>query len=488
MKQWFRSPWLWAGLFVAVIIFGVTLTFRQHELSAMQTSLDKLATISLAERWSNPEMLKIRELGDRAIPPLRRVLREKDKPTTRFLLWLKSKWPGVVKFYPYIPDANKLSERRWTACQVLQTLGPAGKAATPELIKIIASKDPGDVNGGSMALWAVGIDADVCEQLDEVLEKGTSGFGRSQVIMALGNVKPPSERTLKALTRALTDTSPYVPNYAAETLGRLGICNPAVISGLKNLVSTSSNDLTTITASATLWELERDSSSITGRVFQVLEKQLLMPLAPPIGGGSGGQGVDATEQMFMKSAGLFSEMKFDDGERARTLGLLETFCQKSGRIFIRMLLLPAMMKLGYPGAKCVEVCKTGLEQEEDYYRLQAARLLTLVSEKYSVEPINLDELIRDKDVGVRVYVAKIHWLKNRQADLVVPVLAEALDRKKHQSYYYDPEILPAALNALGAIGADARAAETEVSALTRDPNPNIAKLATEALGKIRTQQ
>jgi HEAT repeat protein len=483
MRRWFQSRRLWLVLLIVLIPVGGLVLLQQSTVNPLHPALDKLSAVSISERWSHPEMVKIRQMGKEAVPSLRRVLREKDRPSTQFLLWVKSKWPGVTRFYPYIPDPKKLTERRWAACQVLQTLGPAGRAAAPELIRVMASKDPGDANGGSMALWAVGIDADICERLDEVLEKGTAGFGRSGIIMTLVNVKPPSNRTLKALTRALADTSPYVPNYAADALGQLGVATPAVIGGLKALISTATNDLTTITASVALWQLEKDSRSVTSCVVQVLEKQLRMPVAPPIGGGSGGQGVDATEQIFMKGAALFSEMELGENEKAKMLGLLENFCDKSDRIFIRMLLLPSMMKLGFPREKCIEVCNTGLQREEDYYRLQAARLLAVVAEKYPVDEINLNELFHDKDVGIRVYAAKMHWQKNKQPDLVVPVLTEALDRKKHQSYYY-AEILPAALNALGDIGTRAQAAENAVRLLTQDPDPNIAKLATETLRKI----
>jgi hypothetical protein len=62
-------------------------------------------------------------------------------------------------------------------------------------------------------------------------------------------------------------------------------------------------------------------------------------------------------------------------------------------------------------------------------------------------------------------------------------LADALDRKKYQSYYY-PEILRAALDELGEIGSEARAARTDVAALTNDPDPKVAQLATDTLNKL----
>jgi hypothetical protein len=66
---------------------------------------------------------------------------------------------------------------------------------------------------------------------------------------------------------------------------------------------------------------------------------------------------------------------------------------------------------------------------------------------------------------------------------VVPVLVDALDRKKHQSYYY-PQILNAALSELGEIGSEARAARSNVATLTNDPNPQVAKLASDTLNKL----
>lgn len=480
----FRRWWLWLLLGLFLLLLGEIIFVQRSESNVMHPALDKLAALKLSERWSHPEMIKIRALGTKAVPPLRAVLREKDQPTTRFLLWLKVKWPGVTKIYRRIPDVNKLTERRWTACQVLQTLGPAGKAAVPELINVLASSDPRDVNAGSMALRAVGIDADVCESLDAVLESGTSGFGRSQIVMALGSVKPPSDRTLKTLTRALTDTDPYVPYHAADTLGHLGVPSPTVISGLKSLISTSTDDLTTLTASAALWQLEKDSRSVTGRVFQILEKELRLPLPPSMVGGNQGQQVDATEQLFMRSADLFSQMNLDEPMKARALALLESFCKKSDRIFIRMLLLPSMVELGLSRNQCIEVFRTGLRQEEGYYRIQAARLLMSVGSKHSLDGVDLDALLQDKDVGVRVYSAIAHWQVNKHPAVVVPVLAEALDRNKHQSYYYS-EVLPAALKALGEVGAEAHGAAEAVIALTHDPNPTIANLATNVLAKIQ---
>ena len=471
-------------VFLLALLLGFGwFVLHRETVNEMYPALDKLASMPLANRWSSPEMMKIRQLGTAVVPPLRRVLREKDTRTTYLLLWVKTNWPWVARHYSHLPDPNKMTERRWTACQVLQTLGPAARPAVPELIEVMESKDPGDVNAGSMALWTVGIDADACERLAESLEQGKADFGRVSIVSALGSVRPPSTRTLNALTKALSDPSPYVQQRAAEALGSLGVATPAVIDGLKNLERASTNDLATITCCVALWQLQKDSATASSEVFKLLEPLLQHPIKQPFGAGSGGQGVGATEQVFMKGAELFQQLPLTDPDKTRALGILESFCDKSGRIFIRMLLLPAMMDLGMTREKCLDVCMTGLHQNEDYYRFQAARLLVAVAEKFPANDVAVNELLHDQDVGVRVYAAKVYWQNHKNPEVVVPVLADALNRAKYQSYYY-PEIVRAALGELGEIGAEARAARGDVEALTKDPDPQIAQLAANTLIKL----
>jgi HEAT repeat protein len=486
MKQWFRSRWLWLALFLTILPLGGLLFLQQDTVNVMHPALDKLSAVPISERWSHPEMLNIRELGVKALPPLRRVLREKDNPTTRVLLWIRAKWPAATRLYSNFPDPAKLTERRWAACQVIQTLGPAARTVTPEVINILKSKDLQDVNAAAMALWAIGIDACICDQLNTLVEteKGLSYSALAVVVGALGNVKPPSEHTLKVLVAALSDPSPYVQYLAALSLSRLGVSTPEIISALKSVQSAMTKDLAVVASSAALWELERDIGLVLPPVFAVLENLLGTRLVPIPGGGSGGQAATAADQSYLAACELFQKLDLREPEKSKALALLDAWGNKSERIFIRMLLLPAMMNLGFPKEKCVKVCQTGLNQSEDYYRLQAARLLTLVSEKHSVDAINLDALIHDADVGVRIYATKIHWRKNRQAQVVVPVLIESLDRSKHQSYYY-AETQPVALAVLSDIGTEARTAIGTLEKILNDPNPAIVKLASEALAKIQ---
>ena len=68
--------------------------------------------------------------------PLQCDLGEAGSFLNRNIDWVKAKWPGATRFYSHFPDPNKLTERRSMACQVLRTLGPAGRPAAPEIIRI----------------------------------------------------------------------------------------------------------------------------------------------------------------------------------------------------------------------------------------------------------------------------------------------------------------------------------------------------------------
>ena len=487
MKRWFQPRWWWLALLLILLPIGAAVYVRYSTVNVLHAALDELSAVNISERWSHPQMLKIRERGVKSVPALRRVLREKNHPTTRFLLWVKTKWPVATKYYSGFPDMNKLTERRWAACQVIQTLGPGAKSAAPDIIEILKSNDVRDLGASTMALSAIGIDADICDRLGALLERGAfPDHSRLGVVSMLGRVKPPSERTVRVLVASLTDPYVYVPSRAAEALGQLGVRQPEVLTALKQVQSSSANKSDVIAASRALWELERDSD-VLAPMFRVLEDQIGQPIQKVPGGGNGGQAVTDADQLFMGAAEVFPRMDLNQPDKSRALDLLEAWAEKSERIFIRMLLLPAMMDLGWPGEKCVEICKTGLDQREVYYRLQAARLLAMVSNKHPVNKLSLDLLMRDPFVGVRVYAAKIQWTQTRQPDAVVSILLESLDRSKHQSYYY-LEIQKVALTVLGDMGPAAREAVGPLERLTPDPNPDVAKLANEALTKIRTKE
>src|SRR5688500_6155673 len=114
-------------------------------------------------------------VGEQGVEYRRRVIREKESVRTRGLLWVGGKWTEAPKYIPNYPDLKKMDERRWVACQVIQTLGPAGRRAMAELVTAMEKGDRSTAHGDSMALNAIGLDAEIVELLLRVRERGAAG-------------------------------------------------------------------------------------------------------------------------------------------------------------------------------------------------------------------------------------------------------------------------------------------------------------------------
>ncbi|HEX7860148.1 MAG TPA: HEAT repeat domain-containing protein [Verrucomicrobiae bacterium] len=430
-----------------------------------------------SKRWSAPELLMIREMGEAGVDHLRRVIREKDSLRTRVLLRVGGTWAGAISYIPNYPDLNKMRERLTTACQVIHTLGPAARRAMPELVAAMEKGGIGEANSVSMALNAIGVDAEMVQLLLPVLEGGAAESPRMQMIRMLARVKPPSERTTKYLTSALKDPSPHVQQAAVSAVEQLVLSNPEVIAELKNLRRTGPLNSLQVEACSALWQLTKEREEVLETTFALVESELRS-----YGGhqwpGSGGQGIDGTEQTICRTGDLWARMNLESSEREKALGLLKDFCKKSGRVFIRLLLLPSMMELGLGMGEGQLFCRQGMFSPEDYYHIHGARLLAQLSERGAVDAKGVEEMLASAQVGVRVYGAKVHWKVNRKVEVALPILIEALDQKKHQSYYY-PEIQRAALTTLREMGPEGAPAKEKLQELRSDPNPEVVKLVYE---------
>ena len=141
-----------------------------------------------------------------------------------------------------------------------------------------------------------------------------------------------------------------------------------------------------------------------------------------------------------------------------------------------------MMELGLGRDEGLAVCREGMSAPEDYNQIQAARLMAQLSERWAADEKTVEEMLGSDQVGVRVYGATVHWKMHQKAEVVLPKLIDALDRKKYQSYYY-PEIQRAALTTLKDMGTEAAPAKKELEELRSDPNPDVVKMVNEILMK-----
>jgi HEAT repeat protein len=461
------------------LVGWATLFLIKQPVNPIHPALDRLAGMEHSKRWSAPELLMIRDMGEEGVEHLRRVIREKESVRTRVLLCVGGKWTGAPRYIPSYPNLNEMGKRLETACQVIHTLGPAARRAMPELVAAMEKGGIGEANSISMALHAIGVDADMVELLLPVVERGAAESPRMQMIWMLARVKPATERTTKYLTGALKDKSPHIQQAAASAISTLGVSNSEVLERLENLQSDGMLDSLQVQASSALWELTKNREKVLGATFALTERAL-RSYTGDSWHGSGGQGLDGVEQPILQTGDMWARMKLEGADRERALGLLKNFCEKSGRIFIKMILLPSMMELGLGMDAGQAVCREGMSAPEDYYQIQAARLMAQLSERGAVDEKTVEEMLESDQVGVRVYGAKVHWKLHRKAEAVLPKLIDALDRKKYQSYYY-PEIQQTSLTTLKEMGADAAPAKKVLEELRSDPNPDVVKLVDEIL-------
>jgi len=476
------SKWKSASIVIILalgLIGGTILYLVRQPVNPIHPALDRLAAMELSKRWADPDLLKIRAMGEQGVEYLRRVIREKESVRTRVLLWVGGKWTEAPKYIPNYPDLKKMDERRWVACQVIQTLGPAGRRAMAELVTAMEKGDISTVNGVSMALNAIGVDTDMVKLLLPALERGAPESSQSQMIWMLARVKPATERTVKYLTSALKHKSAYVQQAAVSSISTLKISNPEVLAGLKRLQSEGTLNSLRVEASSALWELNKNREEVLGATVALIEGEL-RTYKGASWHGSGGAGVDEVEETICGTGDLWARMKLEGADQERALKLLNDFCRKSQRIFIRMILLPSMMDLGLDMGEGLAVCREGMSAPEDYYRIQGAKLMVQLSDRATIEEKYVDEMLENSEVGVRVYGAKVHWKMHRDAAKVLPVLIDALDRKKYQSYYY-PEIQGTVLTTLKDMGPEAAPARKQLEELRTDPNPEVVKMVNEIL-------
>lgn len=484
MKLRWRNPFTitLAAVLAVTVVAAILVTSRPT--TDLDPAINTLAKLKIEERWAHPEMLKIRAMGAKALPDLRVILRERNHPAIKLRREAQKRWPKAAAKFGTVDDAH-LRERLWVACQAIQTLGAAARPLAPDLIENLKTGDNVELNPTSMALSAIGYDSDIRDRLVTLLEERSLGEWQTDfAIGAIGRIGSPSPRAVAVVARGLTNSSFYVQQTSAEAAGNMGVSNSVMIAGLKSLQTNSANDVGAIKASVALWKLTKDRESSLRPVLTVLEQFVTQPISLNPKPGTSGQGISQGDQLFLFAGEMIRAMKLEDPDRARALMLFEKWGQKAGRIFVEMLLLPTMFELGMSEEKCFRICNEGLAREEDYYRIQAAELLGQISTRFTVDEALLNRLLPDRDVNVRIHAAKIHWAKHHDASVVTPVLADALDRERHQSYWYERHV-PVALETLRDIGPAARQAIPALEKASNDPNPKIVTLAQAALVRIR---
>jgi HEAT repeat protein len=144
------------------------------------------------------------------------------------------------------------------AANALAEIGPAAKAAVPELIACLASDTRHVVASSAKALGGIGPDAaSAVPALTTQLEKSDDQYTRVCLVRALWRINR-SERTLPVLQDALTNSRDFMAlSEAAEAIGEMGHQAAAAAPLLQPLVKDSSSHVRNAAAEA-LKHLERN--------------------------------------------------------------------------------------------------------------------------------------------------------------------------------------------------------------------------------------
>ena len=212
-----------ASAIVSVIVAGIAFfAFRSREpvyqgrpLSAWLEDLDygrpsfRREAVPLAEE-------AVRRMGSNAVPFLVGMMRCKDSPFRKKMVALCSK-QSFIKFN-FRPAADTL---QWRGALGIYVLGPAGKAAIPELINLLSNQHTWIRGRAAMALGKIGPDAKVAvPYLIKTLSDKDADV-RACTCIGLSDLGPVAAEALPAVVTCLKETNHAVFSSALNAVSSM---------------------------------------------------------------------------------------------------------------------------------------------------------------------------------------------------------------------------------------------------------------------------
>ncbi len=169
----------------------------------------------------------VRAIGKDAIPTLLKMLRTKDSPFEKPLMWLAQHQSLVkIRF-----DPMEAYDWRWRGSEGFRALGPEGKQALPEVIPMF--QDPNTAGYAATAMSTMG------PETVSILQSGLTNrdeWIRAASAHALMYSGTNAWGTVPDLLARLNDPSRFVRQQAGHTLGALGQQPDLVLPGLIKLL------------------------------------------------------------------------------------------------------------------------------------------------------------------------------------------------------------------------------------------------------------
>lgn len=328
-------------------------------------------------------------------------------------------------------------------------------------------------------------------QLMELLEDGVPDGVREAAASALGKIGKESRVAVDSLIHVLQSTTRIaLADRIARALGDIGCADQRVRTALVNLwlvpIHSHSNQVQVAIA---LCKLKLDArgllkyltATLVGSRDTSLRKSAAEALA-----WCNKNDIDVVPAL---TAALHDED--EDVQKLAEAGLtqLKVTPEKAIRLCALQLKdsVHAEAALRKCGALSVPALIEALEADEPLAREKAARTLGAIGELAINAAAALEEVLKDKELAVRLAAAKGLWNISKNADAVVPVLSELLGGKAlPPSDHVDARrmFLQSVIEALCRIGPPAKGAMAALTRKTKDENRLIRESAQRALREI----
>jgi HEAT repeat protein len=327
--------------------------------------------------------------------------------------------------------------------------------SVPDLIDELKDSDPKTRLAAANTLAAGGpASALATRQLGETL-KDVDPTVRLAAARALGRIGLTAHVALPALVRALGDKDEAVRKAAREALGKIGDPNRGDVADLSAALKEPSQEVRTFALQGLL-SIELDAkTAATVYAAVVKDPDRAMRLQAVRGLGKVGP-----KQRQVALPALLEALRDSDAE-------------------VRKVATEAMVALGPAAAGDVPALRAALKERNNppELRAQAAKSLGGLGAGARAAVPELTDALRSPDVIVRRAAAgALAQVGTAAKDALVPLM-DALQDK-------DKDVRRAGLDAVGKLGAEGKIASTEVAALLADADPELRKLAGQTLRQI----
>jgi HEAT repeat protein len=414
-------------------------------ISAAESDQTGIRSLSEAMNNGSAEIRRsaaeaLRAKGHRAVPALRRALKDEDVSVRReAALSLVSIGPQAARAARALTEAleDDDPEVRQQAASALGQIGPAAKEAVSALLRVLRE----DVawaprSSAATALGRIGEAGPIIQALTSALAASDTNL-RINAAVALGTIGPDSAAAIPALLTAIADMSAGqegVRQQAAFALGRIGQATAEVLQGLSRTIADPHRDPRRFAARA-LGDLGRGAETAVGTLIGALgdEDMFVRQDAAEALGKIGGPVAQIVPALVGQLSDEGWHVRLTAGQALGRIGsgaapaisALETLADEDASGLVRVEAVSALVQIHGQTERSIQILVEQLRSPDVSVRIAAAKALQTIGPAASAAIPALAEALKDGHWNVRVHAAQAIGELGPAAVSVVEALAVA---------------------------------------------------------------